>query len=67
MDVVKKYEKCIWCSKTLVPIGHSRLFGANHNDWKYRTSHKKCWVENELKCKKKRPQPEGNYKNVLTL
>ena len=55
MEVIKIYEKCIWCNKSLVPIGNSRLFGANHKDWESRTSHKKCWIENELKSKKKRP------------
>ena len=65
MEVVKKYEKCIWCNKSLTPIGHARLFGANHKDWKGRNSHKKCWVENELKQKCKKA--EGTYKNVMVI
>ena len=57
--------KCIWCNKSLTPTGHSRLFGANHSDWEGRMSHKKCWIENELKGGKKRPpvpreQPKGS-------
>ena len=65
MEVVKKYEKCVWCNKSLVPIGHARLFGANHKDWYDRKCHKKCWIEHELKGKKKRP--EGEYKRVIKL
>ena len=65
MEVTKQYTKCIWCNKSLIPIGHSRLFGANHKDWIGRSSHKKCWIENELKRKKKKP--EGEYKNVMAI
>ena len=65
MEVVKRYEMCVWCNKSLTPIGHARLFGANHKDWIGRSSHKKCWIENELKRKKKKP--EGEYKNVMVI
>ena len=65
MEVVKIYEKCIWCNNSLVQIGHSTLFGANHRDWITRNSHKKCWIENELK--RKRKKPEGTYKRVMKL
>ena len=66
MEVIKRYDKCIWCKKTLVPIGYDRSNGKKHIDWSDRSSHKKCWVENELKLKKKRP--EGNeYKNVICI
>ena len=66
MEVVKKYEKCIWCNKPLQPIGTARLFGANHKDWVDRNSHKKCWIENEFKNKKKRPEG-GVYKNMVCI
>ena len=65
MEVTKQYTKCIWCNNSLTPIGHARLFGANHNDWKGRNSHKKCWLENEVKHKRKKP--EGTYKRVMKL
>ena len=65
MEVTKHYTKCIWCNKALQPIGHSRLFGANHKGWVDRSSHKKCWVENELKQKRKKP--EGEYKTVMMI
>ena len=65
MELVKKYEKCIWCNKCLQPIGTARANGYKHNDWSSRNSHKKCWIENELKQQKKKP--EGEYKNVIFL
>ena len=65
MEVVKRYEMCVWCNKSLTPIGHARLFGARHDDWDERNTHKKCWIENELKRKKKKP--EGEYKNVMVI
>ena len=67
MEVVKRYEQCVWCNKPLAPIGHARLFGANHNDWSNRNSHKKCWIENELKGKKKRPMPSEQPKRTITI
>ena len=67
MEVVKRYDKCIWCNKPLVPIGHARLFGANHKDWEGRNSHKKCWIENELKNKKKRPIPSEQPKTTMSI
>ena len=67
MEVIKRYDKCIWCKKPLVPIGHARLFGANHKDWEERKSHKKCWIENELKGKKTRPIPSEQPKRIMTL
>ena len=65
MEVVKKYEKCVWCNKALQPIGNARLFGAKHTDWQERNTHKKCWVENELTRKKKRPPPSEEFKRVM--
>jgi len=65
MEVVKKYENCIWCQKPLQPIGNARANGCKHNDWIGRNSHKKCWIENELKQKSKKP--EGIYKNVMVI
>ena len=65
MEVVKKYEKCIWCNKPLQPIGTARSNGYKHNDWVDRNSHKKCWINNELKAQKKRP--EGVYKNMVCI
>ena len=65
MEVVKKYEKCIWCNKPLQPIGTARSNGYKHKDWFSRDSHKKCWVENELKQKCKKA--EGTYKNVMVI
>ena len=38
MEVVKRYDKCVWCNKSLTPIGHARLFGANHPDWQERNT-----------------------------
>lgn len=38
-------KKCKLCKKTLKAIGNSRKNGANHNDWKSREYHKKCWKE----------------------
>ena len=65
MEVVKKYEKCVWCNKALQPIGNARLIGANHEDWESRTSHKKCWIENEMKRGLKRPPPSEEFKRVM--
>lgn len=66
MEIQKQYTNCVWCKKSLTPIGHSRLFGANHKDWIGRNTHKKCWIENELKQQKKKP--EGiEYKNVMVI
>ena len=65
MEVVKKYERCVWCKKSMQPVGHARLNGARHDDWDERSTHKQCWIENELKRKKKRP--EGTYKRVMHL
>ena len=67
METIKKYDKCIWCNKKLVPIGHARLFGANHKDWEGRNSHKKCWIENELKGNKKRPIRSEQPKIIMSL
>jgi len=40
---------CKLCKKSLVPIGNKRKNGADHNDWKKRKYHKKCFkiVENK--------------------
>ena len=65
MEVVKRYNKCIWCNKQLQPIGTARSNGYKHNDWIGRSSHKKCWVENELKQKRKKT--EGEYRNVMVI
>lgn len=67
MEVVKRYDKCIWCNKSLTPIGHARLFGANHKDWSTRNTHKKCWIENELKAQKKRPIPSEQPKRTVLI
>ena len=66
MEVVKKYEKCIWCNKSLTPIGTARSNGRKHNDWQYRSSHKKCWIENELKQQNKKPEGK-KYKTVMMI
>ena len=65
MEVVKRYNKCIWCNKQLQPIGTARSNGCKHNDWSSRNSHKKCWIENELK--NKREKPKGAYKTVMVI
>tara|TARA_B100000795_G_scaffold70935_1_gene49846 strand:+ start:524 stop:727 length:204 start_codon:yes stop_codon:yes gene_type:complete len=65
MEIQKQYTKCIWCNKCLQPIGTARVNGYKHNDWSSRNSHKKCWIENELKQQKKKPK--GEYKNVISL
>ena len=65
MDITKQYNKCIWCQRPLQPIGTARANGYKHNDWSSRNSHKKCWLENELKNKRKKP--EGTYKNVMVI
>ena len=66
MEIQKQYNTCIWCQKPLQPIGNARVLGANHKDWIGRNSHKKCWIENELKQKNVR-KPEGTYKNVMVI
>ena len=65
MEIQKQYNECIWCQKPLQPIGNARILGANHKDWVGRSSHKKCWIENELKNKRKKP--EGTCKNVMVI
>ena len=65
MDITKQYNKCIWCQRPLQPIGYDRSNGKQHIDWFDRSSHKKCWVENELKQKRKKT--EGEYKNVMAI
>ena len=66
MEIQKQYKKCIWCQKCLQPIGTARANGTTrHNDWVSRNSHKKCWLENELKNKRKKP--EGEYSNVINI
>ncbi len=35
--------KCLYCHKSLVPVGNSRANGKGHDDWKLRQYHKKCW------------------------
>ena len=35
---------CIFCDKSLQPIGHSRKNGKNHTDWCNRIAHKKCYL-----------------------
>ena len=67
MEVIKKYDKCIWCNKPLQPIGNARVFGANHKDWEGRNSHKKCWIKNELKGNMKRPIRSEQPKIIMTL
>ena len=49
------YDKCIWCDKQMCAIGHRRSNGADHKDWLQRSSHKHCWIENELKRALPRP------------
>ena len=65
MEIQKQYTNCIWCNKSLTPIGTARANGYKHNDWIGRSSHKKCWIENELK--NKRMKPEGEYRNVMVI
>ena len=65
MEITKQYNKCIWCNKKMQPIGTFRSNGCKHNDWSSRNSHKKCWLENELKNKRKKP--EGEYSNVINI
>ena len=65
MEITKQYNKCIWCQRPLQPIGTARANGYKHNDWSSRNSHKKCWLENELKNKRKKP--EGEYSNVINI
>lgn len=38
-------NKCWNCGGQLVPVGHSRMNGASHDDWEGRHLHKKCWRE----------------------
>ena len=65
MEVFKRYDNCIWCKKPIQPIGTARSNGHKHNDWLSRDSHKKCWLENELKNKHKKPK--GKYTNVMCI
>ena len=65
MEIQKQYNKCVWCKKCLQPIGTARANGYKHNDWSSRNSHKKCWLENELKNKRKKP--EGEYSNIINI
>ena len=65
MKIHKQYKTCIWCNKSLQPIGTARANGYKHDDWVNRNSHKKCWIENELKNKYKKP--EGKPKVVMIL
>jgi len=44
---------CRRCGKDLVAIGHERSNGADHDDWKRREYHKKCWLEMKGKRKRK--------------
>lgn len=67
MEIQKQYANCIWCNKCLQPIGTARSNGYKHNDWISRNSHKKCWIENELKQNTKRKKPDGEYKNVMVI
>ena len=45
----------------------ARLFGANHADWQERNTHKKCWIENEFKARKKRPMPSEQPKRTVSI
>ena len=45
MEIYKQYKTCIWCNKSLQPIGTARANGYKHDDWVNRNSHKKCWIE----------------------
>ena len=65
MEVTKQYTKCIF-NKCLQPIGTARSNGYKHNDWVARSSHKKCWIENELKQQKKKPEGK-KYKTVMMI
>ena len=65
MEIQKQYKNCIWCQKHLVPIGTARTNGYRHNDWLSRDSHKKCWLENEVKNKRKKP--DGECKKVIMI
>jgi len=38
-------EKCKHCLKSIVAIGDGRKNGKNHNEWKSRKYHKKCYIE----------------------
>ena len=42
---MKRRRICYDCLKRLVPVGRSRRFGADHDDWSSRRLHKKCWKE----------------------
>ena len=42
---MKEHTRCVYCGKPLVSIGSSRTNGKNHDDWKRRILHKKCWVD----------------------
>lgn len=45
---------CAICLKTLVAIGHGRLNGKDHSDWKERTMHKECWWQSACAMNPKR-------------
>jgi hypothetical protein len=36
-------NKCWYCKGKLVPVGSSRSYDADHDDWSTRHLHKKCW------------------------
>lgn len=36
---------CEICNRKLVPIGKGRKGEKLHNDWSFRTMHKKCWID----------------------
>ena len=61
-------KRCVWCQKPLTKIGYARVNGKSHEDWLGRNTHKKCWLENEVKFKRKRPPNEAqNLKQVINL
>ncbi len=41
----KEKRICQECGGTLRAVGNSRKNGKNHDDWKSREYHKKCWKE----------------------
>lgn len=47
---------CDHCGKRLVPVGHERLNGKNHQDWPSRRLHKKCWLIQQKIAKYQRYQ-----------
>ena len=44
-QIINERKLCIKCLRKLVPIGHARDNGKNHNDWNDRQLHKKCFKE----------------------